>query len=152
MVWQAPAVIAGASSSLAAYLRVGDNMPANKAVLRDIHDLNLDPRYAHTITGKDGHLVPPAAIKAGSQHAGQHINQRTLPEAPVQNALKELPKAEEVTVVKKSKLATPPPAPEPVKAAEAVMPVEKPTEEVKPVEAKVEVKTEEKPADEKPAS
>lgn len=118
-------------------------MPAPRAVLRDIHDLGLDPAGAHT-TDKGGRLkqyVPPAA--------------------PVKNALKELPKepekkTEEVVVVKRSKLAATPaapvPAPESVKAAEAVKPVEKPTEEVKPVEVKAETKAEEKPAEEKPAS
>ena len=134
-------------------------MPAPKAVLRDIHDLGLDPGYAHTITDKGGHLVPPSMIKAGAKHAGMHINQRTLP-----NSLKALPpepeqKVEEVVVVKRSKLSATPapapapaPAPEPVKAVEAVKPVEKPTEDVKPVEAKAEPKAEEKPAEEKPAS
>ena len=123
-------------------------MPAPRAVLADINDLGLDPAKPWTVTDKGGRLT--ATPKPNAKHAGMHINQRTLP-----NAIKELPrepeaKAEEVVVVKKSKLAaTPPaPAPEPVKAAEAVKPVEKPTEEVKPVE----VKTEEKPADEKPAS
>jgi len=130
-------------------------MPAPRAVLADIHDLGLDPAYAHTITDKGGHLVPPSKIKTGAKHAGMHINQRTLPAEPVQNALKQLPKEaekkdEEVVVVKRSKLAAaaPVPAPEPVKAAEVV----KPVEEAKPVEVKAEVKAEEKPAEEKPAS
>jgi hypothetical protein len=125
-------------------------MPAPRAVLADIHDLNLNPGYAHTITDKGGHLVPPAKIKTGAKHAGVHINQRELPKPaekpPVQNALKELPKEEEkVVVVKKSKLAAP--APVPVEVAEAVKPVEKPTDE-KPAE----VKAEDKPAEEKPVS
>lgn len=32
-------------------------MPSNKAILADIYDLGLDPKIAHTVTGKDGHLV-----------------------------------------------------------------------------------------------
>ena len=77
-------------------------MPAPKAVLRDIADRNLDPGYAHSITGKDGRIIPPAAIKPGAKHAGVHINQRILPvpeEHPVQNALKQLPVEEKPAAV-----------------------------------------------------
>ena len=135
-------------------------MTAPRAVLADIHDLGLNPAYAHTITDKGGHLVAPANIKAGAKHAGVHINQRTLPVAekpaeapkPVQAALKKLPEAPkpevkveakveepeaEVTVIASSKKkVAAPEAPvtveTPVVAAEAAKPVEKPTDE-KPV-------------------
>ena len=120
-------------------------MPAPKAVLRDIADFNLDPRVPYTATDdKSGRLIT-SNTKA---HTGLHLNQGRI--LTPQNALKELPKEEEkVVVVKKSKLAAaaPAPAPEPVVAAEAVKPVEKPTDE-KPVEVKVEAKSDE----EKPVS
>jgi hypothetical protein len=51
-------------------------MPAPKAVLRDIHDLGLDPSVPFTVTGKDGRLT--ANPKPGAKHTGIHINQRTL--------------------------------------------------------------------------
>jgi|SRR5579863_1042278 len=120
-------------------------MPAPRAVLADLLANNMNPGQAWTVTDKGGHLTPTP--KVGAKHAGQHINQRSLPVAtqPVQNALKELPKKEEpkpvvapkveervvdeeVTVIASSKKK----APGPIVAAEAVKPVEKPTDE-KPV-------------------
>lgn len=39
-------------------------MPAAKAVLRDIADIGLDPRVAHSRCAHDGRLVAPAAPAA----------------------------------------------------------------------------------------
>lgn len=138
-------------------------MPANKAVLRDIHDLGLDPRVAHGLTTHDGRLT-------ATPKAGQHINQRELPkkEALTSEPMKvaaapTLPTALPVPPVKVEPKAEDK-KPEPVKAAPAPKKKEEPKPEASKAEAKLEekkpvapaavetAKPAEKPTDEKPIS
>ncbi len=142
-------------------------MPAPKAVLRDIHDLGLDPAKPWIVTDKGGRLT--STPKAAAVHAGVHINQMTVHKpvdtapAKVEEKAPEPPKEPE----KKVEVAPPPAppkvevkAPEPVKVEEKKPEppktedkVEAKKEEPKPVAPVAEApKPVEKPADDKPVS
>jgi len=155
-------------------------MPAPRAVLADIHDLNLDPTKAWSITDKAGRITPnpkAGAKPAGNQyHMGFHqAASLEAVETPTTVAPVVSMPTKKVELPKKVVISKPAPVvsesnketaksvdvvkleAKPVPTVEASKPVEKPTDEVKlaPVveAAKNEPKVEEKPGEkEEPVS
>ena len=104
-------------------------MPSPRAVLRDIHDLKLDPTKAHRGIKASGRLAAPGSAAAAEPEAPK-------PEKPLKSALVELP-------VEKDEPTAPPAEPVAELAADAEPTAKKPP---KPGKKKEEKKPEEPPA------
>jgi hypothetical protein len=79
-------------------------MPSPKAVLRDIHDLRLDPRFPHVATGKDGRIVvstKPAVEAKPAAKTNPVVEAKLQPTLPTQET--KPVQTEDVTVVASSK-------------------------------------------------
>jgi hypothetical protein len=105
MIVPSPGNLAGVSSSLALYLpiRRDNKMPAPTAVLRDIHDLGLDPRFPHAVTGKDGRIaMAPMSVNETPMAEIAEIPEEK-PQPVVAITVIKPHKVENVTVVASSK-------------------------------------------------
>ncbi len=110
-------------------------MPSPKAVLRDIHDLKLDPKVRHTGHGHGGRLPLVGTKSVAVHHVVKHIEPVVTPEPVV-----ELPDFPEVK-----------PGVHPVvEQVQEVKAVEEPVVELKPEPVVEEIKAPEEKGEAKP--
>lgn len=103
-------------------------MPAAKAVLRDIADIGLDPRIAHTRCATDGRLAAPVvptnvAVQSSPEPCPEPQSEAEPDVLPEEHTLVEPPQEPEVIVPEEKK---------PVEKAPEKAPVVDPKKALKP--------------------